>query len=132
MSKKNRKSNKKVVIISILLILAVIAGVMYIGRDFLFNSDTDIAEYNSNNEQNIINKTNNVNTITEPISEETELPVIEENTELFGKYYEKAEQLLNDMSLEEKVGQMFLVRFPESGVINEIKNYYPGRIYYVW
>ena len=132
MSKKNRKSNKKVVIISILLILAVIAGVMYIGRDFLFNSDTDIAEYNTNNEQNIINKTNNENTIAEPISEETELPVIEENTELFGKYYEKAEELLNDMSLEEKVGQMFLVRFPESGVINEIKNYYPGRIYYVW
>lgn len=132
MSKKNRKSNKKIVIISILLILAVIAGVMYIGRDVLFNSDTDIAEYNTNNEQNIINKTNNENTITEPISKETELPVTEENTELFGKYYEKAEQLLNDMSLEEKVGQMFLVRFPESGVINEIKNYYPGRIYYVW
>lgn len=122
MSKKNRRSNKKIVIISILLILAVIAGAMYIGRDVFFNSDTDIAEYNTNNE----------NTITEPISEETELPVTEENTELFGKYYEKAEELLNNMTLEEKVGQMFLVRFPESGVINEIKNYYPGRIYYVW
>ena len=132
MSKKNRRSNKKIVIISILLILAVIAGAMYIGRDVFFNSDTDIAEYNTNNEQNIINQTNNENTITEPISKETELPVTEENTELFGKYYEKAEELLNNMTLEEKVGQMFLVRFPESGVINEIKNYYPGRIYYVW
>ena len=30
------------------------------------------------------------------------------------------------MLLEEKVGQMFLVRFPESGVISEIKSYNPG------
>ena len=30
------------------------------------------------------------------------------------------------MTLVEKVGQMFLVRYPESGVINEIINYSPG------
>ena len=132
MEKKKRKSNKKLGIITILLILLVIFIAMYIGKDVFFKSTTDIAKHNTSNEQNIVNQTDNENTINKPINEEIETPVKEENTELFGEYYEKTEKLLNEMTLEEKVGQMFLVRFPESGVINEIKNYYPGRIHYVW
>lgn len=46
--------------------------------------------------------------------------------ELFGEYYAQAETLMNEMTLEEKVGQMFLARYPEKGVINEIKEYNPG------
>lgn len=30
------------------------------------------------------------------------------------------------MSLEEKIGQMFLARYPSSGVLNEIRNYNPA------
>ena len=51
---------------------------------------------------------------------------LEKSDELFSQYYDKAEQLLNSMTLEEKVGQMFLARYPESGVIDEIKNETPG------
>ncbi len=46
--------------------------------------------------------------------------------DVFAKYYEKADEMLKNMTLEEKVGQMFLARFPESGVIEEIENYNPG------
>ncbi len=113
MKRKNNISNKKLLIISMLLILAVIAGAMYIGRDVFFKSSTDIAKYNTNSEKDIINQAH------------------EESTDLFRDYYEKAKKILNNMSLEEKVGQMFLVRFPESGAINEIESYYPGRICYV-
>ena len=44
---------------------------------------------------------------------------------MFSEYYEQAENLLQTMTLEEKVGQMFLARFPESNVIEEIRNYNP-------
>lgn len=46
--------------------------------------------------------------------------------ELFATFYEQAETLLQTMTLEEKIGQMFLARFPESGVVEEIKDYNPG------
>lgn len=46
--------------------------------------------------------------------------------ELFEEYYDEAEELMKSMTIEEKVGQMFLARYPESGVLNEIKNHNPG------
>lgn len=46
--------------------------------------------------------------------------------DIFYPYYDKAEKLMQNMTLEEKVGQMFLARFPETGVIDEIKNEKPG------
>ena len=51
-----------------------------------------------------------------------------ENTsnELFSQYYAKAENIMKDMSIEEKVGQMFLVRYPDSGVIEQTKKEAPG------
>ena len=48
------------------------------------------------------------------------------SNELFAEFYEPAEKLLQNMTLEEKIGQMFLARFPKNGVIEEIQNYYPG------
>lgn len=52
--------------------------------------------------------------------------VKEQKKELFSDYYEQAEELIKTMTLEEKVGQMFLVRYPKTGVIQEIKNENPG------
>lgn len=55
------------------------------------------------------------------------LEVIEENAnDLFIEYYDKAEALMNNMTLEEKVGQMFLARYPSRNVLSEIKNENPG------
>lgn len=45
---------------------------------------------------------------------------------IFAAYDRAADALLQSMSLEEKVGQMFLVRFPQSGVIEEIQSEHPG------
>lgn len=50
----------------------------------------------------------------------------ESNKELFAEFYGSAEKLLQNMTLKEKIGQMFLARFPKDGVIEEIQNYYPG------
>lgn len=59
-----------------------------------------------------------------------EEPIIDslnkEKKELFEDYYEQAEEIMKTMTLEEKVGQMFLVRYPKTGVIQEIKNENPG------
>lgn len=49
-----------------------------------------------------------------------------ENNELFSGFYEHAENLLQGMTLQEKVSQMFLVRFHEAEAIEEITNYGPG------
>lgn len=63
----------------------------------------------------------------EQIGEEVTLEEAkEQKKELFSDYYEQAEELMKTMSLEEKVGQMFLVRYPKTGVIQEIKNEKPG------
>lgn len=45
--------------------------------------------------------------------------------ELFGTYYEKAEEQLKNMSLEEKVGQLFLARMNDERE-EEIKSIHPG------
>ncbi len=50
----------------------------------------------------------------------------EQKKELFTNYYEQAEELMKMMSLEEKVGQMFFVRYQKTGVTQEIENEKPG------
>lgn len=49
----------------------------------------------------------------------------EEKKDIFEKYYSKATKILKKMTLEEKIGQLFLVRYNDN-VDDEIKNYYPG------
>ena len=76
------------------------------------NQQNSIANEEINKEISTDNNQNNLDEVT--------------SSDLFGKYYYKAEELLNKMTLEEKVGQMFLVRYPEGDVINQIKTYQPG------
>lgn len=55
------------------------------------------------------------------------IPVIkEESADLFGNYYSKAEQVMESMSIKEKVGQLFLVRFDEGDAYEMLEKYYPG------
>ena len=44
---------------------------------------------------------------------------------IFKKYYKEASNLVSKMTLEEKVGQLFLVRY-EKTLVDSQKNYYPG------
>ena len=85
------------------------------------NTTKDNVTSKNNNSANSNNTTNN-NTTNNKDVEVSNLS----NNDLFAKYYEKAETLMSKMTLEEKVGQMFLVRFPTSGVIDQIKKYTPG------
>lgn len=132
MKGRRAKSNKKLVIISIILILIVLVAGFYFGKDVFLKNNAKISEVNHSNTQavNEINQSNtqnmqttqNINVQNEVASATTD----NNSTDVFGEYYDEANNLLKTMTLEEKVGQMFLVRYPESGVINEIKNYAPG------
>ena len=46
--------------------------------------------------------------------------------DLFCKYYSYADSILKDMSLEEKVGQLFLVRYDNNLASSWVRNYNPG------
>ena len=46
--------------------------------------------------------------------------------ELFEDYYPKARQIISEMSLEQKVGQIFFPRYDKSTSIIEITNNFPG------
>ena len=60
----------------------------------------------------------------------TEYRVVDEevivSNDLFGKHYTKANRLMKTMSLEEKIGQMFLVRYDSNLVNSQITNYHAG------
>lgn len=47
------------------------------------------------------------------------------NIELFSNYYDKAIKIMSDMTIEEKVGQLFLVRYYDK-VNEQISLYHPG------
>lgn len=46
--------------------------------------------------------------------------------DLFFDYYDETIKIMDEMSIEEKVGQLFLVRYEYWDVKDQIKNYYPG------
>ena len=46
--------------------------------------------------------------------------------EKFSGNYEHANEILDEMSLEEKIGQLLFVRVPQENIINDINNYHFG------
>ena len=50
----------------------------------------------------------------------------EETTDIFNEYYNDAAMLMKNMTFEEKVGQLFLVRYDKSTATKQITNYYAG------
>ena len=102
------------ILIILLLILCVIAIIVIVKNTK--DENTKIANSNSNTASTPESEANTTNT------EKNE----DVSNELFAQYYETAEKIMQDMSIEEKVGQMFLVRYPDSGVIEQIKNETPG------
>lgn len=51
---------------------------------------------------------------------------IEVSDDLFGKYYNDANKLMKKMTLEEKIGQLFLVRYDVSASSKQITDYHAG------
>lgn len=90
----------KKILIVIISVLVVGVGV-FIGKDELFKKE--------------------VNKKTDDYKKDTVV-----SNDLFGKYYDEANKKMKNMSLEEKVGQLFLVRYDGNLASNWIKKYYPG------
>ena len=120
-------------LIIIFSIIVIGAGIIFASEIFNFESNEKIEDTQNNsiakedNENNTADKNtqnNEQNSTSNNIAKNEQ--VISEPKELFEDYYKQAEELLSTMTLEEKVGQMFLVRYPESGAIEEIKTQNPG------
>lgn len=137
----NKSTNKVALLVSILLVIIIAIGtIVYINIDNTnkLNSEryNSLLTENRQTENKDIVENEIANSVTNIVANETTNTAVNEetgnattnvdSTELFSKYYEKAEALMKTMTLEEKVGQMFLARYPESGVIEEIKNQNPG------
>lgn len=91
---------KKILILIICLVLCFLL--------FVFFNQNDIEKFIKKGDERL-------NSTTKEVS-----------NDLFSKYYDKAFDVVNQMSLEEKVGQLFLVRYDSNLASNEIKNNYPG------
>ena len=100
----HRKRKKKKVIIKLFLLIITI------GIFTLY--------YISNN--SIINKEHNNNQ-----TQKKEYKKIYNKNDIFYEYYSKADKLLEKMSIEEKIGQLFLVRYNKNDT-KYLTNFYPG------
>lgn len=113
----------------VVIVLIILSGI-YVSKQYIhkdYNIKNEVEEENKVNIDNVVEKDNNEVSINQ-VEDNTSISEVQEkiSEEIFSKYYKKAEELMEDMTLEEKVGQMFLARYPEKGVIEEIKNYNPG------
>lgn len=87
-------------------VLIVVLGVMVVGLlGFVFTNNSKVD--NKSNKDIKVNKNINSN-------------------ELFSKEYENVQVKLDNMSLEEKVGQLFLVRYDKNMALSWINDYYAG------
>ena len=85
-------------IVFVLLIVLIILGIIFIPK---YISKKDVSK------------------------DKVEEEVVESN-DLFGKYYTKANKVLKNMTIEEKVGQLFLVRYDVNYAPRWVKNNYAG------
>lgn len=110
---------KKFFIIAV--IIAVIAGVAT-----YFIKDNNKKVDDSKNITNVTKSEVENSEVTTNEATSESLPEETEGLDLFESYYSQTESLLKTMTIEEKVGQMFLVRFPDSGALNQVKSQSPG------
>ena len=66
---------------------------------------------------------NKNNDIQDVIINSYNVVALEENNDLFKDYYDLANKKMSTMSIDEKIGQMLLVRYPDNNQINDLKKY---------
>ena len=98
---------KKIIIILILIVLS--GSVIYNLLNNEKNKEEVKPQYNDNNVEKI-----------------PKLPVSWQDNGIFKDYYEKAYEYLNHMTIDEKIGQMLLVRLPSNNYEELITNYHIG------
>lgn len=133
-----KKHEKDLVLILLIVIIAILGGYFLLGQknssDNFKNMSENTAMQDSTISQQNTNITNTTQelttseTTTETTVQTTEPQITEsQSTEIFSEYYDEAENLLKTMTLEEKVGQMFLARYPGSiDAAKEIQSENPG------
>lgn len=108
------KKSVKIIVIC-LIIVAIFIAIDIINNKVEQNNiinniiDETTNNINENYISNVVNKNNKVT----------------DNSSII-ECKEKVKQIMSKMTLEEKVGQIFLARYPSSGVTNEIKDGNPG------
>lgn len=100
-------------VLKIILIIFVI-GILLVGGYGTYKS------YKKDNNSN-----NSVNKIVSENKEDNYITDNEISKSLFKEYYEQARKVVTDMSLQEKVGQLFLVRYNKND-IEYLSNFNPG------
>ena len=99
---------KKVIIFLILFLLIIFGSYMYFNR---------IGETNIDN-----NKSDKANSKDK---KDIKIEITDVKNSIFKKNYDKAINSLEKMTIEEKIGQLFIVRYDSSKSL-EFSNYYPG------
>lgn len=141
---------KKIIITTAIVILMILVGVgIWLGTskkatktetDQLPSQDQNVVEEPKVDEQNPNeepdkdknesngdeSKENEQQPEQKPNTENPKFDATSTTSDLFGRYYARAEEIVANMTLEEKVGQMFLVRYPSSYPTSQIKSEAPG------
>lgn len=102
--------NKKIIIISIILIITLIT--IY----FFAYKNTYIGKQSENETLNEV-KDNKI---------QSDFPKQWQDDGIFSNYYEQAYKKLQTLNLDEKIGQLLLVCYPNSNQIEELKKYQFG------
>lgn len=61
--------------------------------------------------------------VTEKAKKENGIPDVYDDNGIFSTYYVLANNKLHELTLDEKIGQILLVRYPNSGAIDDLKKY---------
>lgn len=123
---KNKK--KQIFLILLILLIAMFSGYLLFSKKSSSNNSKEISDTSFVQESNVSKVTKNQDISNHVTSENlNSLASIKQPSDIFSMYYNKAEILLKSMTLEEKVGQMFLARYPGSSeAIYEIASENPG------
>lgn len=117
--KLKRKVKKSLWVISIVTILIVIGCIAV-------NYFPEIKKYmnskENQTEKNLVEEQEKPKETPKPTSK---VPITWQDNGIFSDYYEKAYERLETMSLEEKVGQLLVVRY-NSNILDAVSNYYIG------
>lgn len=123
---KNKK--KRVFLILLILLIAMFNGYLLFSKKSSSNNSKEISD-TSFVQESLVSKETKDQDISNHVTSENldSLASVKQSSDIFSMYYNKAEILLESMTLEEKVGQMFLARYPGSSeAIREIQSENPG------
>lgn len=122
---KHSKSSHAIIGILIVLLTLFIVGLTY----WIYSSNQS-SKFTNSLSENLTNNTSNIilNTTQNIVLENTigNTSFESSSSDLFATYYDKAEQLMKTMSLEEQVSQMFIARCPEKDATTLAQKEQPG------